>query len=230
MIRIGPDSCYLNRQDLSVLGGRPDTTPYLASTRFARRQPCDVSRAVTFKCHEHDLFPNRTGAAVFSRSTDVEIHDQSQPRHIRARARPGDRCRTVSVWSKRWRGQRLSSARPTPTACAGPASSSSRSVSDACDAGSLAGDAVAPPGVSPGAGDLYSGSATGRAARPTLAPPTWLALLSAMSALYLRPSYGGTAGGVACGGSVPVPPSFGCQKPARVQGVVARPPIWIDIR
>ena len=114
-------------------------------------------------------------------------------------------------------------------ACAGPASSS-RSISDACDAGSLAGDAVAPPGVSPGAGDLYSGSATGRAARPTLAPPTWLALLSAMSALYLRPSYGGTAGGVACGGSVPVPPSFGCQKPARVQGVVARPPIWIDIR
>jgi len=198
--RVGPDSCCLNRRDLSVLGGRPHTTPYVGGTRFARRQPCDVSRAVTFKCHEHDLFPNRTGAAAFSRSTE------------------------------RWRGQRLSSARPTPTACAGPASSSSRSVSDACDAGSLAGDAVAPPGVSPGAGDLYSGSATGRAARPTLAPPTWLALLSAMSALYLRPSYGGTAGGVACGGSVPVPPSFGCQKPARVQGVVARPPIWIDIR
>ena len=54
-IAIGPDSCNLNRRDLSVLGGRPHTTPWLGSTRFAPRQPCDVSHAVTFTCHEYGL-------------------------------------------------------------------------------------------------------------------------------------------------------------------------------
>jgi hypothetical protein len=62
-IAVGPDSCNLNRRDLSVLGGRPHTTPWIGSTRFAPRQACDVSHAVTFRCHEYGLSNVRVAVA-----------------------------------------------------------------------------------------------------------------------------------------------------------------------